>query len=45
MTRRTAFLFDEHCLWHSADQHALIMPVGGWVQPPAAGGLAESPGD
>ncbi|QTF92731.1 class II histone deacetylase [Halomonas sp. BM-2019] len=43
MKRRTAFFFDEHCLWHSAGQHALIMPVGGWVQPPAAGGLAESP--
>ena len=43
MTRRTAFFFDEHCLWHSAGQHALVMPVGGWVQPPAAGGLAESP--
>jgi acetoin utilization deacetylase AcuC-like enzyme len=43
MSRRTAFFFDEHCMWHSAGQHALIMPVGGWVQPPAAGGLAESP--
>ncbi|MGQ0336029.1 class II histone deacetylase [Halomonas elongata] len=43
MTRRTAFFFDEHCMWHSAGQHALTMPVGGWVQPPAAGGLAESP--
>ena len=43
MTFQTAFLFDEHCLWHSASQHALIMPVGGWVEPPASGGLAESP--
>ncbi|MCS2608030.1 class II histone deacetylase [Halomonas dongshanensis] len=43
MTRRTAFFFDEHCMWHSAGQYALTMPVGGWVQPPAAGGLAESP--
>lgn len=43
MTRDTAFFFDEHCLWHSAGQYALTLPVGGWVQPPAAGGLAESP--
>ncbi|MBZ9557489.1 MULTISPECIES: class II histone deacetylase [Modicisalibacter] len=43
MSRKTAFFFDEHCLWHSAGQYALVMPVGGWVQPPAAGGLAESP--
>ncbi|MGP9498275.1 class II histone deacetylase [Halomonas sp. AOP43-D1-4] len=43
MSRRTAFFFDEHCLWHSAGQYALTLPVGGWVQPPAAGGLAESP--
>ena len=43
MTRRTAFLFDELSLWHSASQHALILPVGGWVQPPPAAGHAESP--
>ncbi|HEY6610152.1 MAG TPA: class II histone deacetylase, partial [Pseudomonas sp.] len=43
MSRRTAFFFDELCLWHSASQHALILPVGGWVQPPAAAGHAESP--
>ena len=43
MNRRTAFFFDELCLWHSASQHALILPVGGWVQPPAAAGHAESP--
>ncbi|OWJ91632.1 class II histone deacetylase [Pseudomonas sp. A46] len=44
MSRRTAFLFDEHCLWHSAARlHALTLPVGGWVQPPAAAGHAESP--
>nr|P35902.1 RecName: Full=Arylalkyl acylamidase [Pseudomonas putida]AAB23665.1 arylalkyl acylamidase {N terminus} [Pseudomonas putida, Sc2, Peptide Partial, 28 aa] [Pseudomonas putida] len=28
-TRRTAFLFDELSLWHSASQYALILPVGG----------------
>lgn len=40
---RTGFYFDEHCLWHTTGEHALIMPVGGWVQPPAAAGHAESP--
>jgi acetoin utilization deacetylase AcuC-like enzyme len=43
MTTRTAFYFDEQCLWHSAGLHALTLPVGGWVQPPAAAGHAESP--
>ncbi|MFN3954761.1 MAG: class II histone deacetylase [Pararhodobacter sp.] len=39
----TAFYFDERCLWHSTGEHALILPVGGWVQPPAGAGHAESP--
>ena len=39
----TGFYFDEHCLWHTTGEHALIMPVGGWVQPPAGAGHAESP--
>ena len=43
MPPRTAFFFDELCLWHSAGQHAQILPVGGWVQPPSGGGHAESP--
>ncbi|MDP9655300.1 UNVERIFIED_ORG: acetoin utilization deacetylase AcuC-like enzyme [Pseudomonas putida] len=43
MTRRTAFFFDELSLWHSTGQHALILPVGGWVQPPSSAGHAESP--
>ena len=43
MTRRTAFFFDELCLWHAAGPHALTLPVGGWVQPPAAAGHARSP--
>jgi acetoin utilization deacetylase AcuC-like enzyme len=43
MTSRTAFYFDELCMWHSAGLHALTLPVGGWVQPPAAAGHAESP--
>lgn len=44
MPHATAFFHDERCLWHStAGLFALVMPVGGWVQPPAAAGLAESP--
>lgn len=43
MARKTAFFFDELSLWHSAGLHALTLPVGGWVQPPAAAGHAESP--
>ncbi|WP_095156794.1 class II histone deacetylase [Pseudomonas sp. Irchel 3E13] len=43
MSRTTAFFFDELSLWHSAGLHALTLPVGGWVQPPAAAGHAESP--
>jgi acetoin utilization deacetylase AcuC-like enzyme len=39
----TAFYFDEKCLWHTAGEHALILPVGGYVQPPSGGGHAESP--
>lgn len=39
----TAFYFDEACLWHSTGEHALILPVGGYVQPPAGSGHAESP--
>ncbi|MCB1745642.1 MAG: class II histone deacetylase [Gammaproteobacteria bacterium] len=44
MSTRTAFFHDERCLWHStAGLFALVAPVGGWVQPPAGAGLAESP--
>lgn len=39
----TGFYFDERTLWHTTGEHALILPVGGYVQPPAAGGHAESP--
>ncbi|WP_293935259.1 class II histone deacetylase [Iodobacter sp.] len=42
MSKRTAFFFDELCLWHSTGLHALTLPVGGWVQPPAGVGHAES---
>lgn len=43
MTATTGFYFDERCMWHTTGEHALILPVGGVVQPPAAGGHAESP--
>ncbi len=39
----TAFYHDERCLWHTTGEHALIIPVGGYVQPPAGAGHAESP--
>jgi acetoin utilization deacetylase AcuC-like enzyme len=39
----TAFFFDESCFWHVGLMHAGTFPVGGWVQPPSSGGLAESP--
>lgn len=37
------FLWDERCFWHSGGNYALTAPVGGLVQPLAAGGLPESP--
>jgi len=43
MSRRTAFFSEELCFWHTGGVHALTLPVGGWVQPPAAAGYAESP--
>ncbi|WP_339533217.1 class II histone deacetylase [Pseudomonas mucidolens] len=43
MNRTTAFFFDELCLWHNASSHVLVLPVRGWVQPPAGAGHAESP--
>lgn len=39
----TAFLSDERCFWHSGGNYALTLPVGGLVQPQAAGGLPENP--
>ncbi len=39
----TAFYFDELCMWHTTGEHALILPVGGYVQPPSGAGHAESP--
>ncbi|OEC52948.1 class II histone deacetylase [Pseudomonas sp. ENNP23] len=43
MSRRTGFFFDEHCFWHAAGLHALVLPFGGWLQPPSSAGHAESP--
>lgn len=40
----TAFFHDERTLWHvPGGLHALFLPVGGWVQPMAGSGMAESP--
>ncbi|MBE7426693.1 MAG: class II histone deacetylase [Ideonella sp.] len=40
----TAFYFDERTLWHvPGGLHALYLPVGGWIQPMAGSGMAESP--
>lgn len=43
MEHETAFYHDERCLWHTTGEAVLVMPVGGWLQPPAGGGHAESP--
>lgn len=41
--RRTGFFHDERCFWHSGGNYAGMIPVGGLVQPLAAGGLPENP--
>ena len=43
MEATTAFYHDERCLWHTTGEAVLVLPVGGWLQPPAGGGHAESP--
>lgn len=43
MNTRPAFYFDERTLWFSAGPAALVQPIGGWVQPVASGGHADSP--
>ncbi len=40
---KTAFFRDEKCFWHSGGNYAFNLPVGGNVQPLAAGGLPEDP--
>ena len=39
----TGFFWDERCFWHGGGNYALTLPVGGLVQPLAAGGLPENP--
>lgn len=41
--RQTGFFYDERCFWHSGGNYAGMVPVGGLVQPLAAGGLPENP--
>ncbi len=39
----TGFFWDEKCFWHAGGNYAFTLPVGGLVQPQAAGGLPENP--
>ena len=39
----TGFFWDEQCFWHAGGNYAYTLPIGGHVQPMAAGGLPESP--
>lgn len=39
----TGFFWDEKCFWHAGGSYAFTLPIGGHVQPLAAGGLPESP--
>lgn len=39
----TGFFWDERCFWHAGGNYAFTMPIGGNVQPLAAGGLPENP--
>lgn len=39
----TGFFWDERCFWHGGGDYAFTLPLGGLVQPLAAGGLPESP--
>ena len=40
---KTGFYWDERCFWHSGGNYAFTQPVGGLVQPMAAGGFPEDP--
>lgn len=40
---KTAFFWDEACFWHTGAGYAFTAPLGGLVQPFAAGGLPEDP--
>lgn len=39
----TGFYWDERCFWFSGGNYAFTQPVGGLVQPLAAGGIPENP--
>jgi acetoin utilization deacetylase AcuC-like enzyme len=39
----TGFFWDERTFWHAGGNYAFTQPLGGLVQPLAAGGLPESP--
>ena len=39
----TGFFVNERCFWHSGGNYSFMTPVGGLMQPPAAGGLPENP--
>jgi acetoin utilization deacetylase AcuC-like enzyme len=43
MSKKTAFVWNEKCFWHSGGNYAQLAPVGGFVQPMVAGGLPEAP--
>lgn len=40
---RTGFFSDERTFWHSTGVQALLMPIGGWVQPPTGSYGADTP--
>ena len=40
---KTGLFFHEECFWHSGGNYAFTLPVGGFVQPLAVGGLPENP--
>ncbi|EPX80843.1 class II histone deacetylase [Litoreibacter arenae] len=40
---KTGFFWDEQCFWHAGGDFAFTVPIGGLVQPLAAGGLPENP--
>lgn len=40
---KTGFFWDERCFWHAGGNYAFTLPIGGLVQPLAAGGLPENP--
>jgi acetoin utilization deacetylase AcuC-like enzyme len=42
-TMATGFFWDERCFWHAGGNYAFTLPIGGHVQPLAAGGLPENP--